>query len=150
MPPPAALLNSSIRALATATAHLSDLSDATHQAIALSGTTGVLNLATLPTFGTRWLMPRIPDFVQKNPEITLSFATRIGQFDFRAENIDAAIHVGRPDWPDADCKFLMGETTLPHAWQFVTRPRWLFDYLRDGATIVFNLCLYRPRRIGRR
>jgi LysR family transcriptional regulator, glycine cleavage system transcriptional activator len=72
-----------------------------------------LRLAILPTFGTRWLMPRIPDFVQKNPEITISFATRIGQFDFRAENIDVAIHVGRPDWPDADCKFLMGETVVP-------------------------------------
>ena len=27
--------------------------------------------------------------------------------------------------------------SLPHAWQFVTRPRWLFDYLRDGAVRVF-------------
>ena len=72
-----------------------------------------LRLAILPTFGTRWLMPRIPDFVQRNPDITLSFATRIGHFDFGAENIDAAIHVGRPDWPDADCQFLMGETVVP-------------------------------------
>jgi LysR family transcriptional regulator, glycine cleavage system transcriptional activator len=72
-----------------------------------------LRLAILPTFGTRWLMPRIPDFVQKNPEITISFATRIGRFDFHSENIDVAIHVGRPDWPDADCKFLMGETVVP-------------------------------------
>jgi LysR family glycine cleavage system transcriptional activator len=71
-----------------------------------------LRLAILPTFGTRWLMPRIPDFVSRNPGITISFATRIGQFDFRAENIDAAIHVGRPDWPDADCRFLMSETVV--------------------------------------
>ncbi|MDB5553390.1 MAG: bacterial regulatory helix-turn-helix, lysR family protein, partial [Rhizobium sp.] len=85
-----------------------------------------LRLAILPTFGTRWLMPRIPDFVQKNPEITISFATRIGQFDFRSENIDVAIHVGRPDWPDADCKFLMGETVVP-----VCSP----DF-RDGQTIA--------------
>jgi L-lactate dehydrogenase (cytochrome) len=27
--------------------------------------------------------------------------------------------------------------SLPHAWQFITRPRWLFDYLRDGAVRVF-------------
>jgi DNA-binding transcriptional LysR family regulator len=71
-----------------------------------------LRLAILPTFGTRWLMPRIPDFVARNPGITISFATRIGQFDFRAENIDAAIHVGRPDWPEADCRFLMKETVV--------------------------------------
>ncbi|MBX9458720.1 MAG: LysR family transcriptional regulator [Rhizobium sp.] len=71
-----------------------------------------LRLAILPTFGTRWLMPRMPDFVRENPGITISFATRIGQFDFRTENIDAAIHVGRADWPDADCRFLMNETVV--------------------------------------
>ncbi|WP_292086382.1 LysR family transcriptional regulator, partial [Mesorhizobium sp.] len=27
---------------------------------------GILNLAILPTFGTRWLMPLIPDFVENN------------------------------------------------------------------------------------
>lgn len=71
-----------------------------------------LRLAIPPTFGTRWLMPRMPDFVRQNPAITISFATRIGQFDFHAENIDAAIHVGRPDWPDADSRFLMSETVV--------------------------------------
>ena len=49
---------------------LTELSDATHQAIALSGTSGVLNLATLPTFGTRWLIPRIPDFFALHPDAT--------------------------------------------------------------------------------
>ena len=27
---------------------------------------GVLNLAILPTFGTRWLMPRFPSFLEQN------------------------------------------------------------------------------------
>lgn len=72
-----------------------------------------LNLAFLPTFGTRWLIPRIPRFVAQYPDIILNFATRIGQFDFERENIDAAIHVGQPDWPDADCVFLMEETVAP-------------------------------------
>ena len=56
-----------------------------------------LNLAMLPTFGTRWLLPRIPDFVAAHPEITLNFATRIGQFDFEKESLDMAIHIGQPD-----------------------------------------------------
>jgi DNA-binding transcriptional LysR family regulator len=72
-----------------------------------------LSLAILPTFGTRWLMPRMPDFVARHPDITISFATRIGRFDFQAEAIDAAIHVGLADWPGADCKFLMNETVAP-------------------------------------
>ncbi|MFC4625046.1 LysR family transcriptional regulator [Daeguia caeni] len=72
-----------------------------------------LNLALLPTFGTRWLIPRIPRFVAKHPDITLNFSTRIGQFDFAREQLDAAIHIGQPDWPNADCTYLMGETVAP-------------------------------------
>lgn len=68
-----------------------------------------LNIAILPTFGTRWLMPRIPQFVARHPEITLNFATRIGVFDFDRDGIDMAIHVGQPDWPGAECTFLMEE-----------------------------------------
>ncbi|WP_281976439.1 LysR family transcriptional regulator [Pseudorhizobium flavum] len=72
-----------------------------------------LNLAILPTFGTRWLMPRIPGFVARHPEITLNFATRIGVFDFERDGIDMAIHIGQPDWPGGDCTFLMEEMVAP-------------------------------------
>jgi LysR family transcriptional regulator, glycine cleavage system transcriptional activator len=77
-----------------------------------------LNLAILPTFGTRWLMPRIPQFVARHPEITLNFATRIGVFDFDRDGIDMAIHVGPrrdggPEWPGAECTFLMEEMVAP-------------------------------------
>jgi LysR family glycine cleavage system transcriptional activator len=32
---------------------------------------GSLNLAILPTFGTRWLAPRLPSFLAENPGITI-------------------------------------------------------------------------------
>jgi DNA-binding transcriptional LysR family regulator len=99
-----------------------------------------LRLAILPTFGTRWLMPRIPDFVQKNPGITISFATRIGQFDFRTEMIDAAIHVGRPNWPDADCRFLMSETVVA-----VCSPDFLAAHPVAGAEDLLDLPLLEMR-----
>ena len=76
---------------------------------------GTLNLAILPTFGTRWLMPLIPDFVEKHPDVTINFVTRIGRFDFARERLDAAIHVGQPDWPDAASTLLMREEVMPVA-----------------------------------
>ncbi|MBU1316867.1 MAG: LysR family transcriptional regulator [Alphaproteobacteria bacterium] len=82
-----------------------------------------LNLAILPTFGTRWLMPRIPGFVARHPEITLNFATRIGIFDFDRDGIDMAIHIGQADWPGADCTFLMEEMVAP-----VCSPGFLADH----------------------
>lgn len=77
------------------------------------GPANSLSLAIPPTFGTRWLMPRMPGFVRENPDIIINFATRIGRVDFEAEEIDAAIHVGRADWPDARCDLLMQEMVAP-------------------------------------
>ena len=72
-----------------------------------------LNLAVLPTFGTRWLMPRFPSFLEKHPDITVNFVTKLTPFDFRIENLHSAIHYGVPDWPDTTGTFLMGEKVIP-------------------------------------
>jgi len=74
---------------------------------------GTLNLAVLPTFGARWLAPRLSGFFAQNPGITVHFTTRLKPFDFAVEQLDAAIHFGRPTWGDAEMVFLMGETVLP-------------------------------------
>lgn len=74
---------------------------------------GILNLAILPTFGTRWLMPRFPLFLKKNPNITVNFVSKLSPFDFQNENLQAAIHYGQPDWPDAISTFLMSEEVVP-------------------------------------
>ena len=75
----------------------------------------VLNIAVLPTFGTRWLMPRISGFVAQHPDITLNFSTRIGRFDFASQGLDIAIYHGLPDWPGVDCTLIMAETMVPVA-----------------------------------
>ena len=72
-----------------------------------------MNLAILPTFGTRWLMPRFPGFLRQHPDITVNFATRLSRFDFDVEGIDTTIHYGTPNWPGAECTFLMGEKAIP-------------------------------------
>ncbi|MBW5440255.1 LysR family transcriptional regulator [Bradyrhizobium canariense] len=74
---------------------------------------GMLNLAILPTFGTRWLAPRLPRFLAANPGITINLATRLSYFDFRAEALDAAIHFGRPEWPGAEMVLLRSEEVVP-------------------------------------
>jgi LysR family transcriptional regulator, glycine cleavage system transcriptional activator len=95
-----------------------------------------LNLAILPTFGTRWLMARFPGFLQRHPDITINFVTRLVQFDFGAEPIDAAIHFGAPDWPRAVCTFLMGEESIP-----VCSPRLMDDLQATNLQDLHNLPL---------
>lgn len=74
---------------------------------------GTLNLAILPTFGTRWLAPRLPRFVAANPGITINLVTRIMATDFRLDSVDAAIHYGTADGADAEFDYLMSEEVFP-------------------------------------
>lgn len=62
---------------------------------------GTLTLAVLPTFATRWLGPRLGDFLTRTPGVAVNLSTRIGRFDFADEAFDAAIFYGQPDWPGA-------------------------------------------------
>ncbi|CUH62840.1 Gcv operon activator [Thalassovita gelatinovora] len=74
---------------------------------------GSLNLAILPTFGMRWLVPRLPDFAARHPEITINMATRLKPFDFAFEPFDAAIHFGNAEWPGTSHLKLRPENMLP-------------------------------------
>jgi LysR family transcriptional regulator, glycine cleavage system transcriptional activator len=74
---------------------------------------GTLNLAILPTFGARWLAPRLGQFLAANPGITINLVTRLSPFDFRLDSIDAAIHFGDAVWPGAELTLLMQEETVP-------------------------------------
>ncbi|WP_420012969.1 LysR substrate-binding domain-containing protein [Tateyamaria sp.] len=73
---------------------------------------GALNLAILPAFGMHWLAPRLADFANRHPEVTVNLSTRLAPFDFRAEAFDAAIHFGRKDWPGASHMHLMPENVV--------------------------------------
>ncbi len=74
---------------------------------------GTLGLAILPTFGTRWLAPRLPLFLSEYPGITVNLVTHLKPFDFRLERLDAAILVGDGHWPGTQSMFLMNETVIP-------------------------------------
>ncbi|MBU3730688.1 MAG: transcriptional regulator GcvA [Beijerinckiaceae bacterium] len=94
---------------------LSRLQTATLSTMAMKNVGGTLSLALLPTFGTRWLIPRLPDFFARHPEIAIDFSTRIVPFDFAREPFDAAIHFGDPTWPGTEAHRLMGEMIVPVA-----------------------------------
>lgn len=73
---------------------------------------GVLSLAILPAFGTRWLAPRLPGFLSAHPGITINLATRLKRFNFAAEGFDAAIHFGADDWRGAGHLHLFEEELI--------------------------------------
>lgn len=99
-------LRPEIEALLAGVAHL------TLRAASGRDVTGHLALATLPTFGSRWLMPRLPGFLAAHPGLQVSVTSRQGAFDLGAEGVDLAIHYGKPAWPGASCTYLCAETVL--------------------------------------
>lgn len=74
-----------------------------------------LSVASLPTFGSRWLTPKLPDFLKRNPGTSLSISSRSAPFDFDEESFDLAIHYGQPVWARAVCSYLCSEIILPVA-----------------------------------
>lgn len=74
---------------------------------------GVLNLATLPTFGAKWLAPRLAEFQALHPNILMNFVVRTEPFDFSGSDLDAAIHFGLLVWPNVVAERLIGEQLVP-------------------------------------
>ena len=71
---------------------LSSLAAATTEAIALGGRGRALRLGIPPTFGSRWLIPRMPAFFAAHPDIAVEFSTRVpGRPGPGLENLDALV-----------------------------------------------------------
>lgn len=72
-----------------------------------------IELAVVPTFGTEWLLPRLPDFYRQAPQVTVHLSSRTRPFLFADSDFDAAIYYGDGDWPGAQAHFLMAENSQP-------------------------------------
>lgn len=73
----------------------------------------VIELAVVPTFGTQWLLPRLKDFQEQHPEVTVNLTNRTRPFLFADTDFDAAIYFGDADWSGTESHRLMGENPMP-------------------------------------
>jgi LysR family glycine cleavage system transcriptional activator len=82
-------------------------------AVAAGTMNSSLRVATLPTFGAKWLVPKLGRFFTRHPDVALSVESRSTPFSFSEEQFDLAIHFGQPTWAGATATFLCAETVLP-------------------------------------
>lgn len=68
-----------------------------------------LRISTLSTVATRWLIPRLPDFQQKHPDIELLISTSMRVVDLDREAYDCAIRLGKGGWPNVETQKLWQE-----------------------------------------
>lgn len=90
-----------------------DLSDGFHQIIQgvrkLTEDTAAspLKLTVTPSFADNWLMPRLSDFWEKHPEVTLSMTPDNTVSDLRRDGYDMAIRYGMGKWVGLESTFLV-------------------------------------------
>ena len=85
------------------------------RAVTAGTSSASLSIATLPTFGSRWLTPRLHKFMALYPDTVLTVGSRSQPFDFDEESFDIAIHYGQPVWARSTCTFLCNEVIVPVA-----------------------------------
>lgn len=71
-----------------------------------------LELAVVPTFATRWLLPRMAAFQRAAPGITVHCSSRTRPFLFDDTEFDAAIYAGPASWPGTESRLLMHESLI--------------------------------------
>lgn len=73
---------------------------------------GLLRLSVLPTFGAKWLIPRLPQFQAAHPKVLLQFVPYVQGYDFQRPDLDAAVRYGEGPWPDALADYIAGREML--------------------------------------
>ena len=89
----------------------------TLDAMSLQGSGGAVHLAAVPTFATRWLIPRLPLLTAQHPDIVVHIETHTRPFMFAETGFDAALYAGTAtqvaNWAGTRAVALMQEEVVP-------------------------------------
>ncbi|MDY7577099.1 LysR family transcriptional regulator [Herbaspirillum sp. RTI4] len=100
-------------------ARLEGLERDTLDTMAHQGSGGAVHLAAVPTFATRWLLPRLPELARQHPDITIHIDASTRPFLFADSEYDAALYAGTSEqvsnWPGTQAALLMHEDVVPVA-----------------------------------
>ncbi|WP_210243544.1 LysR substrate-binding domain-containing protein [Mesorhizobium sp. B2-3-4] len=75
--------------------------------------TGTLSVSVAPTFANRWLLPRLPKFAERYPDISITIDTARRHVDFLTDGFDLAIRMATSSRPVESWTELVAETFVP-------------------------------------
>lgn len=81
----------------------------TLELMAQRGVGRILEIAVVPTLASQWLIPRLPQFRARRPDITVNLSIRTEPFLFSDSPFDAALYFGDSVWPGTQGKLLFRE-----------------------------------------
>lgn len=72
-----------------------------------------LLVSVTPSFGTKWLVPRLAGFNALHPDIDVRIGASMALVDFRSEEVDCAIRFGAGSYPGLHAERLIEESVFP-------------------------------------
>jgi len=81
-----------------------------------------LKVSVLNSFGAKWLMPRLPRFLERHGDIDVLISSSSDLVDLRAENMDVGIRFGNGDYPGLEVLPLFSEDVFPVCSPGLPRP----------------------------
>ncbi|MDF7647700.1 LysR substrate-binding domain-containing protein [Erwiniaceae bacterium L1_54_3] len=92
---------------------------------------GTLELAVMPTFASRWLIPRLGRFQRRHPNIILNLSERTQPFPMAGSGFDVVVHFDHPAWAGHQTQSLFEEMLVP-----VCRPGLIEEYASGVSPLV--------------
>ncbi len=102
---------------------LGRLMAASNQAAAFGISAANLNIGIIPAFGSRWIVPKLPEFLAEHPRIQLRIRAISPDMPLNDAELDAALLVGRGPWANTVAHRLASEELIP-----VATPDWIKRY----------------------
>lgn len=76
----------------------------------ITGKRRTLRISVLPSFASRWLVPRLRAFRDAHPAIAVELDARLDHAKIGPDGVDAAIRYGDGDWPNLRAERIATET----------------------------------------
>ncbi|ANY16907.1 LysR substrate-binding domain-containing protein [Bordetella pseudohinzii] len=92
--------------------HLEQIEKDTFGLVSRTGMGRSIHIAVVPTLATTWLIPRLADFQQAQPDITVSLSVRTLPFQFKDQPFDGALYHSDGVWPGSKGVLLFPEREL--------------------------------------
>jgi LysR family glycine cleavage system transcriptional activator len=82
-----------------------------------------LTISVLPSFASRWLMPRLIGFMEAHPGIAVNVHASTTLANFADDEVDVAIRFGQGPWPAHFCETFLDDEYFPVASPKMNRGR---------------------------
>ncbi len=100
-----------------------------------------LTISVLPSFASRWLMPRLIRFMEANPDIQVNVFANSAMANFAADGVDVGIRFGRGPWPPLVCERVLDDEVFA-----VASPRFNRGRLPRSAKELLGMRIIREDR----